>query len=147
MMKIKKNNSSLDRTLYKANQELMRIMINFPDYRAREITDLNSEICKAKRYNRGCVSTNIMSLCFDEDINEILTPEEIIFTQLCMNDLFNHGDSIEGYFEKFIDSIAFKKLCEFYIDEMPYGVAKARTGEPDIWILTKLKNKCNYTGE
>jgi len=145
-MKIKKNNDLLGNALAKANKELMLVMINFPDYRAREIADLNSDICEATRYNRKSISINMMGLCFDEDINNILTPEEVIFTQLCINDFFNYTTTIDGYFNKFIDSIAFKKLFEFYIDEMPYGTAKARTGEPDVWILNKLHNRCNHNG-
>ena len=30
-------------------------------------------------------------------------------------------------------------LYEYYSDEMPYGVAKARTGEPDEWIEDRLR--------
>ncbi len=30
------------------------------------------------------------------------------------------------------------KLYEFYWQEMPYGVAKARTGDPDQWVHNKL---------
>jgi len=30
-------------------------------------------------------------------------------------------------------------LYDFYQDEMPYGVQKARTGDPDEWILHKLE--------
>lgn len=29
-------------------------------------------------------------------------------------------------------------LMEFYIPLMPYGTAKARTGDPDIWIADRL---------
>jgi hypothetical protein len=35
----------------------------------------------------------------------------------------------------------FEKLFEYFTTdtfEMPYGVAKARTGEPDTWILDRL---------
>jgi hypothetical protein len=38
----------------------------------------------------------------------------------------------------FCDSSVYEKLFEYFTfetAEMPYGVAKARTGEPDIWIL------------
>lgn len=30
-------------------------------------------------------------------------------------------------------------LYEFYQPEMPYGVQKARTGDPDTWILNRLE--------
>ena len=29
-------------------------------------------------------------------------------------------------------------LTEYYADEMPYGVAKARDGDPDQWIFERL---------
>jgi hypothetical protein len=41
----------------------------------------------------------------------------------------------------FYDTPAFEKLYEylaFETAEMPYGVAKARTGDPDLWILEYL---------
>ena len=33
---------------------------------------------------------------------------------------------------------AFDELMDYYADEMPYGVMKARTGMPDEWIYDKL---------
>jgi hypothetical protein len=30
-------------------------------------------------------------------------------------------------------------LYDFYQTEMPYGVQKARTGDPDTWILNRLE--------
>ena len=49
---------------------------------------------------------------------------------------------VESYIEdddgRFIESSAYEKLLLHYADEMPYGVAKCRTGEPDIWILKQL---------
>ena len=32
----------------------------------------------------------------------------------------------------------FDDLMDYYADEMPYGVMKARTGMPDEWIYDKL---------
>jgi hypothetical protein len=32
----------------------------------------------------------------------------------------------------------FDELMDYYADEMPYGVMKARTGMPDEWIYDKL---------
>ena len=32
----------------------------------------------------------------------------------------------------------FDELMDYYADEMPYGVMKARTGMPDEWIYNKL---------
>ena len=33
---------------------------------------------------------------------------------------------------------AFDDLMDYFADEMPYGVMKARTGMPDEWIFEKL---------
>ena len=35
-------------------------------------------------------------------------------------------------------SECFDELMDYYADEMPYGVMKARTGMPDEWIYDKL---------
>ena len=35
-------------------------------------------------------------------------------------------------------SECFDELMDYYADEMPYGVQKARTGMPDEWIYDKL---------
>ena len=32
----------------------------------------------------------------------------------------------------------FDELMDYFADEMPYGVMKARTGMPDEWIADKL---------
>ena len=32
----------------------------------------------------------------------------------------------------------FDELMDYFADEMPYGVMKARTGMPDEWIFDKL---------
>ena len=43
--------------------------------------------------------------------------------------------------EEFYGTNAFEKLFEYYAfsGEMPYGVAKCRTGVPDEWILDRLE--------
>ncbi len=47
---------------------------------------------------------------------------------------------IEGE-DEFYGSEAFDKLYEYFMDsgEMPYGVAKAETECPDVWILDYLE--------
>ncbi len=43
---------------------------------------------------------------------------------------------------EFLYSTAFEKLFEYFAFEaveMPYGVAKARTGCPDEWIIERLE--------
>ena len=42
----------------------------------------------------------------------------------------------------FYGSTAYEKLFEYFafeVVEMPYGVAKCRTGDTDIWILERLE--------
>ena len=51
---------------------------------------------------------------------------------------------VESYVEdddgRFIETSAYIKLYDYFCNngEMPYGVAKARTGDPDAWILDYL---------
>ncbi len=73
---------------------------------------------------------NTTNLYFDVELNEILDPEEIIFLSLI----------IEGKssFHNFFDSSVYHKLFDFFSEEMPYGVAKCREGDPDIWILDRI---------
>jgi hypothetical protein len=62
-----------------------------------------------------------------------LTPREVQE----INRFIEEGDSA---FE-FISTTAFEKLFEHFTTdtfEMPYNVAKAKTGEPDVWILERL---------
>tara|TARA_Y100001972_G_C7459042_1_gene234388 strand:- start:312 stop:572 length:261 start_codon:yes stop_codon:yes gene_type:complete len=35
-------------------------------------------------------------------------------------------------------SQCYDELMDYYADEMPYGVQKARTGMPDEWIIDRL---------
>ena len=45
--------------------------------------------------------------------------------------------------DSFYGSSAFDKLFEYFAfetGEMPYGTAKARTGDPDVWILEHLES-------
>ena len=56
---------------------------------------------------------------------------------------------VESYIEyddgSFLETYAYRKLFNHFCDtgEMPLGVAKARTGEPDVWILERLIAACN----
>ena len=89
-----------------------------------------------------------INLFFDKELSEVLSAEEIVFTQLCLNQYLLHelceNSSVDmslDYYDKFIESSSYWKLFEHYMFEMPYGVAKARTGDPDLWILNKLREK------
>jgi hypothetical protein len=51
---------------------------------------------------------------------------------------------VESYIEdddgRFIETKAYEKLFDYFCStaEMPYDIAKCRTGEPDAWILNYL---------
>lgn len=59
-----------------------------------------------------------------------LDATEIAQVELCM----------QGEGEELIYMDAYEKLFNYFCDsgEMPYGVAKAKTGDPDLWILEAL---------
>ena len=82
-----------------------------------------------------------MNLCFDREMLRVLTPEEIIYVSICIEE-YNGTLGYEGFFDNFIESTAYENLLCYYSEEMPYGIAKARTGEPDIWMLEKSLVSC-----
>lgn len=53
-------------------------------------------------------------------------------------------EQVEAFIEEgdlgFIESESFEKLFNFFCDtgEIPYGIAKAKDGMPDVWILEYL---------
>lgn len=49
-------------------------------------------------------------------------------------DLFNNICRNTTYFDL---------LYEYYFDEMPYGILKARDGDPAEWIFNKLEQTFN----
>ena len=55
------------------------------------------------------------------------------------DEVFMMESYLEGI-EDFYGTPAYEKLYEYFCDtgEMPYGVAKARDGDPDYWIIEKL---------
>ena len=71
-----------------------------------------------------------MKLCFDEELLEILTPEDVIYLSILI-----HSDDGVG---DFYTTEVYEKLLEFYIDEIPYGTLRYKTGEADWWIVDKL---------
>lgn len=42
------------------------------------------------------------------------------------------------------DAELYDKLFEYYMDEMPYGVQKARDGDPCEWIYERLIDDFDY---
>ena len=71
---------------------------------------------------------------------------------MVLDDIFNEAGMTEAEADevmKFLDdesqgdfhgTASYTKLYEYFCStgEMPYGVAKARTGDPDVWILDYL---------
>jgi hypothetical protein len=49
--------------------------------------------------------------------------------------LFLEGDL--GFYD--LPAATRDALYEFYLPDMPYGTAKARTGDPDVFILRRLE--------
>jgi hypothetical protein len=66
-------------------------------------------------------------------ILDVITPEELEELRGYVNDTLDSRD--------FLGSDVYEKLFEYYLNsgEMPYGIAKARTGEPDYWILDRVQ--------
>jgi len=59
---------------------------------------------------------------------------------LTTDDVTKMPDYLTGEID-FYGTSAYDKLYEYFAfetGEMPYGVAKARTGDPDLWILERL---------
>ncbi len=72
-----------------------------------------------------------MKLLFNEELLGVLRPEELVF-------IFLYIEGIEYSDADFEGSHVYDKLCDYYLEEMPYGTAKARTGDPLIWIRDRL---------
>jgi hypothetical protein len=53
-------------------------------------------------------------------------------------DLVEGNISLDEIFEE--DVSYYDVLYDYYCDEMPYGVQKARTDDPYEWIYSKLEN-------
>ena len=81
-----------------------------------------------------------MNLCFDKELLEILTSEEIIYISLLVEEDFG-ADPINVDPLRFYGTDVYEKLFDFYADEMPYGVAKYKTGEADRWICDRLRER------
>ncbi len=81
-----------------------------------------------------------MNLCFDKEMLGILNAKEIIYVSLLIEDCIENCNF--DFLNGFIDSSAYSKLYRYYLDEMPYGVARYKTGEADLWILEKLRERC-----
>lgn len=65
-----------------------------------------------------------------EEAWAILTPKEKKEVELALEDKID-----------FISTSAYEKLFDYFLNsgEMPYGIAKARSGDPDLWILQQME--------
>jgi hypothetical protein len=63
-----------------------------------------------------------------------LTAEEVAMVEIYIEDICAPG------MPYFMETQAYEKLFDHFACEIPYGVAKGRTGEPDVWILDKLES-------
>ena len=69
-------------------------------------------------------------------MNDILNEAGLGVTEKALVDIYLEDD--DG---RFAETKAYEKLLDYFSDEMPYGVAKCRTGEPDVWILNRLSEE------
>ena len=76
---------------------------------------------------------------FNEELLEILEPDELIYVAILTQSPSELDNPPINSTVFFCETSAYKKLLDYYADEMPYGIAKCRTGEPDSWILDKLR--------
>ena len=44
-----------------------------------------------------------------------------------------------GYTDVWDHDGLLQALCELYADEIPYGTWKARTGDPDVWVMDAIE--------
>jgi hypothetical protein len=66
--------------------------------------------------------------------------EEAKLTPLEIQEVNRFIEGADDTYE-FISTVTFEKLFEYFTTdtfEMPYNIAKAKTGEPDVWILDRL---------
>lgn len=72
----------------------------------------------------------------NKGLRNLLDEREIMILESC----------IAGDADLYLDhQDLFSKLYEYYGDEMPVGVAKARTGDPDAWILMRVERDLRDT--
>jgi hypothetical protein len=82
-----------------------------------------------------------IELFFDKEFSEFLSPEEILYLILLLERTEDIASKLDSDYVFFCETSAYKKLFDYYVNEMPYGVAKCRTGEPDEWILDRLAER------
>ncbi len=61
-----------------------------------------------------------------------------------MTELEERFPNVRDWYENGLDQEAFEVLFDYYcfeLHEMPYGTAKARTGDPYNWIADRLEEE------
>jgi hypothetical protein len=103
-----------------------------PDY--RKWSDKGAQRIRFNNSNVQNIRAGKRTLGEDpgHSILDIITPEE----------LERLRGYVEGNGDFYRDEVLFDKLYSYYVNsgEMPYGVAKARDGDPDIWILDQVQD-------
>ena len=113
--------------LYPNLAQHMRLVKNYLNGRGRDpgdIPDPASSAIDADLDDTGAVD-EIFS-------NAGLTPAENEFMWGILNQSRDESE--------FIESSAYEKLFDYYRTQMPYDIQKARTGEPDMWIIDRLES-------
>ena len=64
-----------------------------------------------------------------EEVLQNLTPEE----KVILRRVIDGGDELYRHRE------LYSKLFDYFVDKMPYGTAKGRTGDPDQWIEDRIR--------
>lgn len=70
---------------------------------------------------------------------ERLEKYEDSFPGFSLDEIFDCHAIGKGRLELDLGSPLYSKLYSLFMDEMPYGTQKARTGDPDVWIADKLE--------
>lgn len=65
-----------------------------------------------------------------DDLSQILTPEDMKNLKYLE---VHHNESLFGFMD------LYEKLFDYYSGKMPYGIQKAKSGDPDTWIMQQLK--------
>ena len=91
------------------------------------------KITKAKL--KQIIKEELKSALLKEGVEEVYKGADLTMEEIVEMPYYINGST------DFYGTSAFQKLYTWFLDsgEMPYGVAKARTGDPDVWILETLE--------
>lgn len=69
----------------------------------------------------------------------ISNPRLELYDRLTVREYRELKRCMHGELELYYCNSLYDKLCDYYRAEMPYGTAKARTGDPDCWIMDRVE--------